>query len=99
MPSDNVLLDSSNIVALDVCGLDVYALIEHQEYTCGRYVLAHLDLAANVQRIMDEEDYNIFLEQVYEFDHPLPHHIVKALSARKVAIVHGRNFCPIIAYQ
>lgn len=99
MPSDKIILDSSNVVALDVCGLDVYALIEHQEYTCGRYVLAHLDLATVVQRMMDEEDYNIYLEQVYEFDYPLPHHIVKVLSARRVAIVHGLNFSPTIVYQ
>jgi len=61
MPCDNILLTGHNIVALDVYGLDVYALIEHQEYTCGRHILAHLDLAPIVQKIIDEKSFNIYL--------------------------------------
>lgn len=59
--SNRVVIPSNHIVAIDSCGLEVYALLQHHAYTNNQYVIAYCDLSHSIQKIADEEQTAIYL--------------------------------------
>jgi hypothetical protein len=89
LPSREVPLTGRNLVAVDTLGLEVYAVVRHEEYTAGRFVLAHCDISGSVQGLVEEHERRIVLREIYRFDGDIRHCSLKVLPDRRVALVHG----------
>lgn len=53
LPTRQVPLTSRHLISVDTLGLEVYAVIRHEEYTRGRYILAHCDTSTTVQVMLE----------------------------------------------
>jgi hypothetical protein len=89
LSSRQVPLTGSHLIAIDTLGLEVFAVLRHEEYTGGRCVLAYCDIATSVQGMVEGNDRRIVLREVYRFDGDMRHCTIKALPDRRVALVHG----------
>ena len=55
MEKPEVPLTDRSIVSAGVYGLEMYAVLHHQEYTFGRSILAHCDLTSNLQNLLESD--------------------------------------------
>jgi hypothetical protein len=74
---------------VDTLGLEVFAVLRHEEYTGGRCVLGYCDIAGGAQALVEGTERKILLREVYRFDVDMRGCTVKALSDRRIAVVHG----------
>lgn len=82
-------LVGANIVAMDVYGLEIYAIIRHKEYTNNKYVLVYADLTTSIQSLIDDTVRKIKLREIYRFDDCISHHTIKALPEKKITVIHS----------
>ena len=88
----SVTLVGSSILAIDINGNMIYALIKHPEYTLDKCVLAHFDLAELTGKLTEWKSIEIHLKQIHKFDQNVANHIIKVANSATVAVLHGCRF-------
>lgn len=87
-----IALNSENILAIDISGGIIYALIHHPMYTYGHPILVHSDFYSRQQLQQFQDNQYLPLREIYCFDRQLNNHILKVIEGDKIGILHGCHF-------
>lgn len=79
-----VALTHGSVVSIDIRFKNIYALIMHDSYTNGRYVLAQCE--------MPSEQAEVLLRGVHEFKENLSQHYLFAPRPNEVLLLHGVTY-------